>query len=126
MDRELAVLVRAGHAHYPKDLNHLQYGAAVWRSESEIFDVTLFELGIKHVDRRSGRATEITLSDIKRIDSSLNAQVISEASRTNNMNSFLPMRFATSDKEIELDIPLLIYSGLLIAISARTKRTATK
>jgi len=96
-------------------MRHETLGKGIWQYSSNSFDIVIFDQGIvvKHDDALTA---EVKFSEIIGVQSSLNAVVLSEVSASSAFDTALPLRLDLSGQQIKLNVPLAIYSALLITI----------
>jgi hypothetical protein len=113
--KELAFFVDAGHGHWILDLAHSQFGKGLWEFNSESCDIKIFDNGIVFLTENSEEIA-IDFREIQDIKSFLTGSVISDASRKNSLKMSLPMKISAQGKLFDLDVPLILYSTVLISI----------
>lgn len=120
--RELENLIAHGRGRHLKDELHERFGTGLWAYESETCAIQLFESGLFFRNKSSGLVTELAFEAVDNIESCLSVAAISEASRQNAPDMEIPLRIVRRTETITLGVPLVVYSGLLLALQRLVKR----
>lgn len=122
--KELTFLVEAGHGHWLPNLVHPQFGNGIWGYNAKSCKIQIFDVGLIFQDTKNSAQNDIAFADIQDIKSFLTASVISEASRRDNLEMSLPMKIIARGKQFDLDVPLVVYSAVLISIQEHRKKSS--
>ena len=113
---ELDLYVTSGLGRWAAEKQHQSLGQGIWEYETDSGAIRIFELGIQHVDFATGSVTDIDLHNVDKIVSSLTIERLSEASRRNDNSILVAMDFISSATSIRIFVPIVVYSGVLIAL----------
>ena len=115
--RELEILAAAGRGRMTYDSLDSEFGSGIWSYVGRYREIQLFERGLLYREVGSS-IRRISLIEVGEVVSGLSAKVISEASQKNEAEMIVPLQLNVGREPIVLGIPLIVYSGLLIAIQA--------
>ena len=119
--KELKTLVQSGHGSWIKEVVHIQFGQGLWKYDNQVCRIQIFQNGIFFKDN-SDNEVNMRFEEIKEIKSFLTAQAIAEASNHENvLEVSLPMQIITDENQFFFNIPLVIYSAVLITIQEYRK-----
>jgi hypothetical protein len=120
--KELSFLVNTGHGRWVPDLMHPQFGNGLWEFNSESCNIKIFDNGIVFLNKKNNEEIDIDFREIQDIKSFLTGAAISEASGKNSLENSLPMKITTQGKQFDFDVPLVLYSAVLISIQELRQR----
>lgn len=122
--KELELLAASGHGCMAYDSVDPEFGSGIWAYVDQSREIKLFERGLVYAEFGSP-SRRVSLTDVNDVTSGLSAKVISEASLTTGSETIVPLQLVVDEGPIVLGIPLIVYSGLLIAIQT-TRRAAQR
>jgi hypothetical protein len=113
--KELELLAASGHGRMAYDSFDPEFGSGIWVYVDQNREIELFERGLLYTEV-GAPSRRISLIEVNDVISGLSAKVISEASLENGAETIVPLQLVVDEGPIVLGIPLIVYSGLLIAI----------
>lgn len=113
--KELEVLSASGHGRMVPDAVDQEFGSGIWTYSDQRCEINLFQRGLLYTEIGSP-CRRVSLFDVTDIVSGLSAKIISEASLGDGSETIVPLQLVSKSGPVILGIPLVIYSGLLIAI----------
>lgn len=120
IEKYLQSLQTSGYGEYSEHQSDLLLGASVYRLPLNESDIELFENGFRVDDRMV--QVKVVISGVLKITSHLSAKVFSEASENQRVDTLIPMEIHTQNAMLVLNVPLLIYSRLLIILNEMWRR----
>lgn len=114
--KELVRLAASGRGKLVSGVRHPKFGEGLWHYESDVAEIFIFRHGLTYMDSGSNLEHHVAFKDVGNIKSFLTPIVISEASRSGEVDRVLPLELDTIDGRLRLSIPLVIYSSVLIAL----------
>ncbi|HEK0905785.1 TPA: hypothetical protein SMQ04_000504 [Pseudomonas putida] len=120
IEKYLQSLQTSGYGEYSEPQSDLLLGASVYRLPLNESDIELFENGFRVDDRMV--QVKVVISGVLKITSHLSAKVFSEASENQRVDTLIPMEIHTQNAMLVLNVPLLIYSRLLIILNEMWRR----
>jgi hypothetical protein len=116
MSKLLQKLAAAGLGTFRNTIYHDKYSDEIWNYDSNSCEISIFNKGLIFLDKRINARFEVPFAEIQSVESSLTAQVLSNASKDNIICSLVPLKITTFDACLILDLPIQIYSSVLITI----------
>lgn len=116
MNRELQRLISRGCGLSAEDISHPGFGVGIWKYSFDGCEIVIFDRGLVILSDATGDKVEVSFADIIGVHSSLNAKIISEASASHAFDMLLPLRLDLRGRQVELNVPLVVYSAILITI----------
>lgn len=113
--KHLKSLNLAGYGGYMPLGSDSELGQGIYEINLDGCALRVFEKGVnvKSKEKNFG----VLYSDILRITSHLSAAVFSQASATHNVNISIPLEIHLSEGVVVIEVPLLIYSRVLIVLN---------
>ncbi|MFG6205758.1 hypothetical protein [Pseudomonas retamae] len=105
----------SGYGSFIPGIDHEFLGVGIYQLSFGIDTFRIFRCGFSILSK--GLEKNVYFKNIKKIRSHLNASIFSEASQERKFDILLPLAIEASDDEVVVEVPLLIYSRLLIVLN---------
>lgn len=117
MSKLLQTLVAAGFGACRATLASEKFGHEIWYYDSDFCEISIFEKGFAFGNKVLHEKYAISFAEVQYIKSFLTAPVLSSASKGNVIGSLVPIQIKTLDACLTFELPIQIYSGVLITLN---------